>query len=302
MAMLAESGLMSKVYGRPPLPKVLFGYRVIDVLGEGAASTIYRVTDPATHQSYALKHVIRKTDKDVRFIDQLEAEFEVAGKVRHPALRRCFDLKFNKTMLWKVTDAGLVMELVDGEPLEFRLPDTLQAILDVFITTAAALDSLHAMGYVHCDLKPNNILIGPKGEVKVIDLGQAVKVGTRKTRIQGTPDYIAPEQVKCAAVTVRTDVYNFGATMYWALTRRKLPTLFTAGKKDNSFLLTDAIPTPHQINPRVLSKLNNLILGCLELNPERRPAGMFEIRETLSAVIKEMGLEEVELRGADEEE
>ena len=117
---------------------------------------------------------------------EIEAEFEVAGKVRHPALRRCFDLKFNRTLLFKVTEAALIMELVEGEPLEFRLPDSLQTIIDVFITTAGALDSLHAMGYVHCDLKPNNILIGPKGEVKVIDLGQAVKVGTRKTRIQGT--------------------------------------------------------------------------------------------------------------------
>jgi serine/threonine-protein kinase len=284
MSTLAESGLMSKAYGRPPLPKALFGYRVIDVLGEGAASTIYRVTDPATHQNYALKHVIRKTDKDIRFIDQLEAEFEVAGKVRHPALRRCFDLKFNRTLLFKVTEAALIMELVEGEPLEFRLPDSLQTILDVFITTAAALDSLHAMGYVHCDLKPNNILIGPKGEVKVIDLGQAVKVGTRKTRIQGTPDYIAPEQVKCAAVTVRTDVYNFGATMYWALTRRKLPTLFTAGKKDNSFLLTDSLPTPHLIHRGVPEPLSHLVMECVRASPSKRPNDMAIISKRLELI------------------
>ncbi len=207
----------------------------------------------------------------MRFIDQLEAEFEVASKVRHPALRRCYDLKFNKTMLWKVIDAGLVMELVEGEPLEFRLPDSVGGVVDVFITTAKALDSLHAMGYVHCDLKPNNILVGPTGEAKVIDLGQAVKVGTKKSRIQGTPDYIAPEQVKCAAVTVRTDVYNFGATMYWALTRRKLPTLFTAGKKDNSFLMTDSIPTPQQLNPRVPPALSQLVMECVRTSPSKRP-------------------------------
>lgn len=266
------------------LPKTLFGYRVIDTLGEGAASVIYRVTDPATHQCYALKHVIRKTDKDVRFIDQLEAEFEVASRVRHPALRRCFDLKFNKTMLWKVTDAALIMELFEGEPLEFRLPDSLQAILDVFATTAKALDSLHAMGYVHCDLKPNNILIGPSGDVKVIDLGQAVKVGTKKTRIQGTPDYIAPEQVKCAAVTVRTDVYNFGATMYWALTRRKLPTLFTAGKKDNSFVLTDSIATPNQLNRGIPDPLSQLVMECVRTSPSKRPNDMGVIGRRLELI------------------
>jgi eukaryotic-like serine/threonine-protein kinase len=274
---------MVQAYGKT-LPKSLFGYRVIDTLGEGAASTIYRVTDPATHQSYALKHVIRKTDKDLRFIDQLEAEFEVASKVRHPALRRCFDLKFNKTMLWKVTDAALIMELFEGEPLEFRLPDSVGGVVDVFITTAKALDSLHAMGFVHCDLKPNNILVSPQAEVKVIDLGQAVTVGTKKKRIQGTPDYIAPEQVKCAAVTIRTDVYNFGATMYWALTRRKLPTLFTVGKKDNSFLMTDSIPTPTDLNRQVPPGLSELVMECVRTSPSKRPNDMGAIGKRLELI------------------
>ena len=274
---------MVQRYGKP-LPQSLFGYRVVDTLGEGAASMIYRVTDQASHQSYALKHVVRKTDKDLRFIDQLEAEFEVASKVRHPALRRCYDLKFSKTMLWKITEAALIMELFEGEPLEFRLPDSVGGVIDVFVTTAQALDSLHAMGYVHCDLKPNNILVGPHGEVKVIDLGQAVKVGTKKTRIQGTPDYIAPEQVKLAAVTIRTDVYNFGATMYWGLTRRKLPTLFTAGKKDNSFVLTDSIPTPQDLNRQVPPALSQLVMECVRTSPSKRPNDMGGIVKRLELI------------------
>ena len=274
---------MVERYGKV-LPKSLFGYRVVDTLGEGAASMIYRVTDPATHQNFALKHVIRKTDKDIRFIDQLEAEFEVASKVRHPALRRCFDLKLNKTMLWKVTDAALIMELFEGEPLEFRLPDSLGGVVDVFITTAAALDSLHAMGYVHCDLKPNNILIGPRGEVKVIDLGQAVKVGTKKTRIQGTPDYIAPEQVNCGPVTFRTDVFNLGATMYWSLTGKKLPTLYTVSKKENSFLLDAKIDTPAMLDPRIPEPLSNLVMECVKTSPVKRPKNMNEVANRLATI------------------
>src|SRR5690242_11877938 len=84
-------------------PKSLFGYHVIDLIGQGAGSLIYAVSDPASGQLYALKHVVRKTDKDLRFIEQLEAEHAVGQLVRHPGLRRTFDLKISKTLLLKVT-------------------------------------------------------------------------------------------------------------------------------------------------------------------------------------------------------
>src|SRR5688500_12115222 len=80
-------------------PKSLFGYDVLSLVGEGAGSLIYCVSDKKTNQIYALKHVVRTTDKDVRFIEQLEAEHEVGQKVRHPGLRRTFDLKINRSML-----------------------------------------------------------------------------------------------------------------------------------------------------------------------------------------------------------
>src|SRR5215217_2241603 len=83
----------------PAAPKKLFGYDVIDLIGRGAGSMIYAVSDPATGQLYALKHVARNKDKDIRFIEQLEAEHEVGQIVRHPGLRRTFDFKVSKRML-----------------------------------------------------------------------------------------------------------------------------------------------------------------------------------------------------------
>ena len=78
----------------------------------------------------------------------------------------------------------------------------------------------------------------PTGEVKVIDFGQSCRIGTVKERIQGTPDYIAPEQVARRPITSQTDVFNLGATLYWALTGQDIPTLYTVNKKgENSFLL-----------------------------------------------------------------
>src|SRR5439155_16527497 len=181
-------------------PKSLFGYDVLDKIGEGAGSTIYAVSDPKDNHLYALKHVVNNGPKTLRFIEQLEAEHTVGQLVRHPGLRRTYDLKINKNMLFKVTDAALIMELFDGRMLEFVKPPTILGQIDVFIKTAKALESLHGLGFVHCDLKPNNILLNEAGDVKVIDLGQAAKQGTVKKRIQGTPDFISPEQVNVGPV------------------------------------------------------------------------------------------------------
>src|SRR3954462_5902872 len=196
----------------------LLHYDVLERLGEGARSTIYLVQDPETKQIYAMKHVHRDVQKDIRFIEQMETEFEVSRQFTHPNLRRTFDLKIQKSLLLKVNEAYMLMELVDGRPLDVRLPGELMQIVDTFIQVAQGLKAMHSMGYVHCDIKPNNILRNETGKVKVIDFGQSCKIGTIKERIQGTPDFIAPEQVKRQPVSVQTDVFNLGATLYWCLT------------------------------------------------------------------------------------
>jgi eukaryotic-like serine/threonine-protein kinase len=262
-------------------PRVLFGYDVVDFIGQGAGSNIYVVSDPLTSQIYALKHVVRKSDKDVRFVEQLENEYEVSRHFSHPNLRKSIDMKLEKTWLGKVNEAALVMELFDGLPMDVNPPSGVIPTLEIFIEAAKALEALHSAGLVHCDLKPNNILIGPDGSVKVIDFGQACKAGTVKERIQGTPDYIAPEQVKREAVTYRTDVFNFGATLYWALTGQKIPTLFTIKKDQNSFLLHDQIPTPAELNPQVPEALSNLVMECVRLNPLKRPDSMSDVTRRL---------------------
>ena len=266
------------------MPKKLFGYDVIDFLGEGAGSLIYVVSDPTTSQLYALKHVVRKVEKDIRFVEQLEAEFAVSKLFKHTALRKSVDLKINKTMLRKVVDAALVMELFDGAPMDSRRPESAAACCAVFSQTASALAELHQLGYVHCDLKPNNILIGPDGTVKVIDFGQACKIGTVKERIQGTPDYISPEQVKCEPVTQRTDVFNFGATLYWALTGQKVPTLFNLKRDENSFLLDSKFATPKDLNPAVPDPLSNLAMECVKTNAAKRPGDMSEVARRLDVM------------------
>jgi len=264
--------------------KELFGYEVVDYVGEGAGSKIYVVTHPSNKQVYALKHVVVKNDKDVRFVEQLLNEFEVGRQVSHPLIRKVVEAKVTRTLLRRVTAAALIMELVDGVPLDTAVPNDPEAVLDIFRQVAQALQALNKHGFVHCDLKPNNILLCPDNTIKLIDLGQACPPLTVKRRIQGTPDFISPEQVKCEPVSVRTDVYNLGATLYWALAGKAMPTLFTLKRTENSFLLDEKIQTPTEINPRVPQNLSSIVMDCIRTNVARRPADMGEVLRRLDIV------------------
>jgi eukaryotic-like serine/threonine-protein kinase len=257
------------------MPQKLLHYEVVASLGEGARSTIYQVTDPTTGKTFALKHVQRADPKDLRFIEQMETEFEISRQFTHPNLRRSYELKIVKTMLVKVSEAFLVMEFVEGKPLDVRPPSDMMDIIDTFIQAAQGLRAMHQMGYAHCDIKPNNILRNERGEVKVIDFGQSCKIGTVKERIQGTPDYIAPEQVARRPISVQTDVFNLGATLYWSLTAKVIPTLYTVNKKgENSFLLDTRIDTPIDLNPKIPLAVSNLVMECVSTRPQKRPADM----------------------------
>lgn len=272
----------------PTGARYLFGYELLEKLGDGAGSVIHAVSDPKTSQIYALKHVYRKTDKDVRFIDQLHAEHQVSQHVAHPNLRKSVDFQQKKTLLGKVTEAVLILELFDGQPLDTLDIRDVPRLTQIFLEAARGLEAIHTAGFVHCDFKPNNLLLGREGMVKVIDLGQACTIGTKKERIQGTPDYIAPEQVKLLPVTPRTDIYNFGATMYWALTGTKMPTLFTIKKGSNSLLSDDLIAAPAQLNPKVPATLSNFVMECVRLNPTKRPESMGEVVRRLEIILHGM--------------
>jgi serine/threonine-protein kinase len=257
------------------MPERLLHYDLLERIGEGARSVIWRAADTRTGRIVAIKHVVRKEDKDIRFIEQMEAEYAIARNFTHPNLRRCLDLKVNKTLIFKVVDAVMVMEYIDATPLDTQPPPDIYSTLDTFVKAADGLKAMHTMGFVHCDIKPNNILRNSKGEVKVIDYGQSCQAGTVKERIQGTPDYIAPEQVDRRPVTVQTDVFNLGATLYWALTGRHIPTLYTVNKKGGNSLLSDALfEAPIQLNPLVPAPVSELVMQCVATNPKKRPEDM----------------------------
>jgi len=266
------------------------GYAVLAHLGHGAASSIYLVQDPKKKQIWALKHVQKRDAKDQRFLDQTMQEYQIGSKLNHPAIRRIVKQVKNRQLL-SVKEIYLLMEYVDGVSLESKRPDSIVDAVRVFREVAEGLSHMHASGFVHADMKPNNIVVTESGDVKVIDLGQSCTSGTVKERIQGTPDYIAPEQVHRRAITPKTDVYNLGATMYWVLTGKHIPTAMPKGDSLVSSIDDSMIekPTPvRELNPQTPERLADLIMQCVQVDPDLRPESMQKIADALDLIRAKM--------------
>jgi len=261
----------------------LGGFSILKRIGVGARSTIYLATDEESKTEVALKRVIFQRPEDHRIFEQVDTEYKNGRRIDHPYVRKCHKLKKIRSML-KVKEILLSMEYFDGKNLEDCPPLSLGDVLLVFRLIATALNAMHQHGYVHCDIKPNNILMNKSGAIKIIDLGQSCKIGTVKRRIQGTPDYIAPEQVKRKPMTPKTDIFNLGATMYWAMTGKHAPTLIP---KKNKFGIPVAEPrrTPKQIKRRIPTHISNLVMDCIDEDPAKRPPNMMQVISRLDLMV-----------------
>jgi serine/threonine-protein kinase len=276
-----------------PLP----GYRILELLGTGARSKIHAAVELKTGTRFAVKHVVRANSDDDRFFEQMETEYHISSQLDHPHLRRCYHL-YRIRKLLQVREMYLVMELIDGLSLDRARPNRLNTFLVLFQKVAAGLQALHESGYVHTDLKPINIMLARKGIVKIIDFGQSCRIGFRKARIQGTPDYIAPEQVRRMPIDVRTDVFNLGATMYWVLTSRNYPTELRGHDFRPGIHLagSDRPIAPIELNAKIPISLSNMVMECCRENPAERPADMKQIMARLKVIQKLWRTHREELR------
>jgi serine/threonine-protein kinase len=259
----------------PIRPIEIAGYRVLGHLGDGAGSTLYVVSEPRTRRLWALKHVVIDSEQDERYLRQLETEHEIGTKADHPGIRSVHRIVRHRRRL-RVSEASLLMEFVDGPCLADAPFRTIGTAVATFQRVARALEHLHAIGYVHADIKPGNVLIAADGSIKIIDLGQGCRPGTVKARIQGTPDFMAPEQQQRGPVTEQTDIYNLGATMYRMLTRRGVGMPRGDGEV--------SVPSPHEIDERIHPLLSRQVMDCLRANPEERPPSMGVVANRLSTL------------------
>lgn len=260
------------------------GYHILSKLGTGARSTIYAVQDK-DGQVYALKHVARRSAADQRFVDQAISEHEIASKFDHPSLRRSIKLMRSRTLL-RVNEVHALMELIDGQPLSDYEPASMTELCEIFIGVAQGLKVMHEAGYVHADIKPNNIMVVNNDGVKIIDFGQSCEIGSVKPRIQGTPDYIAPEQVMKLQITPQTDVFNLGASLYHKLVGKPIPTLIPSGNV-GGLVMKQKLTPPVEINDKTPPALSSLVLSCVEQEPARRPKDMAAVLTRLEIALRQ---------------
>jgi serine/threonine protein kinase len=266
-------------------------FQVVGPLGKGAHSTIMHVRRAADAKHYALKVVPIDGPEDQKFLDQAQHEFEVAQMLDHPDIIKIYALELQKDWLFRVKKVHLLIEYVNGKTLDQLPRVALPRLVQVFEKIAAGLVHMHRRQVFHADLKPNNVMLSRSGDVKIIDLGLAWIKGQFKGRVQGTPEYMAPETAKNKLVNERTDIYNFGALMYRMLTWRLPPPTVSVedgGIPVDGKMWERMFKPVTEYAPDTPKPLCDLVHQCLSYKALARPERASEVQGALDRLAEQL--------------
>ncbi len=256
-------------------------YRIDAKLGQGGMAAVYRAHDTLLERDVAVK--VMSATLDAEGHARFKREAQATAKLNHPNIVSVHDAGETEMPAGSGASSFIVMELVKGESLHERCPETLDDILAIARQVCAALDHAHAHGIIHRDLKPENVMILPDGTVKLVDFGLARPVVSRLTlegTLVGTVFYLAPEQALGDEIDHRADLYALGVTLY-KLTSGVLP--FTAGSPFaviTQHLHAPVVP-PRAKNEQIPLALDALIVQLLNKDPAGRPSSAAEVLQAL---------------------
>jgi serine/threonine protein kinase len=271
-------------------------FRIIGLIREGGMASIYDAVDASTGEDVAIKVPFMRYESDPAFFSRFEREESIGRKLHHPYLLRFIPVE-------KKSRPYIVMERLRGRLLSQVMADSRPMALGdavrMTLRIARALDYMHAQGVTHRDLKPSNTMVCDDGSIRIFDFGLALAEEERRVTLaghspeMGTPDYMAPEQVRGRSKGARTDLYSVGAMLYEMLTGR-LP---FAGSDRFAIMHARVVGdpvAPRKINPAITPALEEIVLHLMERDYRKRYASAGDLIRDLEAP------EMVKLTGRDE--
>jgi len=208
------------------MPKRISHYEILEILGEGGMGVVYKALDTEQGKTVALKVMSRRSLQDEEIRRRFLREAQVGTTLVHPNVVKIFEVGEQEGEYF------ITMEYVEGRTLRHLLkegPLAPEKVVEIGIAAGEALKEAHNMGIIHRDIKSENIMLTPQGDVKVMDFGlakvQDASLLTREGQVVGTAAYMSPEQAIGEAFDHRTDIFSLGIVLYELLTG-KLP--FTA--------------------------------------------------------------------------
>lgn len=266
-------------------------YRIEGRIAVGGMATVYRAVDTRLDRVLALKVMHPTLAADASFVDRFIREAKSVARLSHPNVVGVFDQGTDGSYVY------LAMEYIAGCTLRdvLRERGALQprAALDILEPVLAALGAAHRAGFVHRDMKPENVLIGDDGRVKVADFGlvRAVDTVTNTTgTVLGTVSYLAPEQIEHGTADTRVDVYACGVVLYEMLTGAKPH----SGDSPAQVLyqhLNEDVPPPSAAVPGLPFALDELVASATARTPDIRPydavALLAQVREARAGLTEE---------------
>ncbi|RLT20221.1 MAG: serine/threonine protein kinase [Planctomycetota bacterium] len=270
------------------LPEQLGPLKLVQQIGLGKHCQVWEAVDAKSRTQVAVKVIVPDMATDAGQRKLLEHELKVAKSLDHPTV-----IKIDR-----LSEEGglphLVMEYFPAANLKKQIAAGVEPLVPklqrIVTETALALDHMHSRGWVHRDVKPDNVLAAADGQVKLIDLAIAAKASGflgkllgSKTLAQGSPSYMSPEQIRGEALDARSDIYSFGCVIFELISGRPPYT----GADTNDLLnkhVSATVPAVDAFNKNATTACAKFLRQMLAKKPAERPASMKEVLQQLRAI------------------